>query len=111
MIRFAFRYFPVTSAFVLFLLVRPVFAAGTAVTDAVPTSAPLISDAAIALLVPVLASAIASAFNAFLRAQKKRGKRASPLTLAAGAALNTVALNLDQAKRQAQAAAKKESAP
>lgn len=109
MIRFAFRYFPITTAFVLFLLVRPVLAAGTAVIDAVPTSAPLISDAVALALIPIVASAFASAFNAWLRASKRAGKKRGPATMAVGAALNTVALNLDQAKRQAQAAAGKDA--
>lgn len=86
------------------------FAAGTEVLQAVPTSAPLISDAVAAVLLPLIASAIASAFasafNALLRRMKSKGKRASPLLLFWGAVLNGLALNLDQAKRQAQAATK-----
>ena len=88
--------------------VTAAYAAGAAVVDAVPTSAPLISDQVAMLLglaaLGAVASAAASAWNAYLRALKKQGRRVGAFGLAFGAFLNGLALNFDQAARQAQAA-------
>lgn len=79
--------------------------------EVVPTSAPLISDQMALLLAPFVAGAVASVLasiaNSLLRAQKRKGRRASPFVLAMAAALNALALNFDQAGRQAKAAAGK----